>query len=109
MLQMVEEGLFDIRDVVTKMCHNPAIIYGIDRRGFIRPGYYADLVMVDNDCEPYTITDAWALSRCGWTPLSGLTVNNKVDFTMVNGESAYRFGVLFSSVRGKALRFTPKE
>jgi len=105
MLQMAEEGIVDIVTIVDKMCHNPAVIYGIDRRGFIRPGYYADLVMVDNDCEPYTITDAWTLSRCGWTPLNGLTVNNKVDLTMVNGELAYRFGVLFSNVRGKELRF----
>lgn len=105
MLQMAEEGFFDVATIVEKMCHNPARIYGIDRRGFIREGYYADLTLVDNDCEPYTITDAWALSRCGWTPLSGLTVSNKVDLTMVSGQIAYRFGVLFSSVRGHELRF----
>lgn len=105
MLQMAEEGEFDVATIVEKMCHNPARIYGIDRRGFIRPGYYADLVLVDNDCEPYTITDAWVISKCGWTPLSGLTVNNKVDLTMVNGRAAYRFGVLFSQARGKGLRF----
>lgn len=106
MMQMVEEGIFTLPLIVEKMCHNPATIYGIDRRGFIREGYYADLVLVDNDCEPYTITDAWALSRCGWTPLSGLTVNNKVELTMVNGHTAYRYGVLFSTVRGKELKFT---
>ncbi len=106
MLQMAEEGYFNISTVVEKMCHNPAIIYGIDRRGFIRPGYYADLVLVNNDCEPYTITDQWAVSRCGWTPLSGLTVGNKVDLTMVNGKIAYRFGVSFSTVRGRSLNFT---
>lgn len=105
MMQMVEEGIFTLPLIVEKMCHNPATIYGIDRRGFIREGYYADLVLVDNDCEPYTITDAWALSRCGWTPLSGLTVNNKVELTMVNGQTAYRYGVLFSTVRGKELKF----
>lgn len=105
MLQMAEEGMFDVADIVEKMAHNPAKIYGIAQRGFVREGYYADLVLVDNDCEPYTITDQWVLSRCGWTPLSGLTVSNKVELTMVNGEVAYRFGVLFSSVRGKALEF----
>lgn len=105
MLQMAEEGMFEVPTIVEKMCHNPARIYDIDRRGFIRPGYYADLTLVDNDCEPYTITDAWALSRCGWTPLSGLSVSNKVDLTMVSGDIAYRFGVLFSSVRGRELRF----
>lgn len=105
MLQMAEEGMFDVALLVEKMCHNPARIYGIDRRGFIREGFYADLVLVDNDCEPYTITDAWAISRCGWTPLSGLTVNNKVELTMVNGCVAYRYGVLFSNVRGHELKF----
>ena len=108
MLQMAEEGMFDIDTVVEKMCHNPALIYGIDRRGFIRPGYYADLVLVDNDCEPYTITDQWAVSRCGWTPLSGLTVGNKVDMTMVNGVVAYRLGVSFSNVRGMELHFNAR-
>lgn len=105
MLQMVEEGYFPLTAVVEKMCNNPAIIYGIDRRGFIRPGYYADLTLVNNDCEPYTITDQWVISRCGWTPLSGLTVSSKVDLTMVNGQIAYRFGVVFGNVRGKALKF----
>ena len=62
-------------------------------------------MLVDNDCEPYTITDAWALSKCGWTPLSGLTVSNKVEMTLVNGQPAYRFGVLFSRNGGKELRF----
>lgn len=105
MLQMVAEGIFELHDIVRTMCHNPAIIYGIDRRGFIRPGYYADLVIVDNDCEPYTLTDAWALSRCGWTPLAGLTVGCKVEMTMVNGRFAYRHGVIFSTPAAMPLKF----
>lgn len=105
MLQMVAEGIFELHDIVRTMCHNPAIIYGIDRRGFIRPGYYADLVIVDNDCEPYTLTDAWALSRCGWTPLAGLTVGCKVEMTMVNGRFAYRHGVVFSTPAAMPLKF----
>ncbi|MDE7411189.1 MAG: dihydroorotase [Paramuribaculum sp.] len=95
MIQMVQEGIFSMTDVVEKMCHNPARVYGIDRRGFIRKGYYADMVLVNPDCEPYTITDSWVLSRCGWTPLDGLSVGNKVDMTMVNGKVVYRHGVLF--------------
>lgn len=108
MIQMAEEGFFTVPLLVEKMAHNPAIIYGIDRRGFIRPGYYADLTLVNNDCEPYTITDQWVLSRCGWTPLDGLTVSNKVDMTWVNGRLAYRFGVGFSDVRGLPLSFGHK-
>ena len=97
MLQMVEEGMIELTDVVSHMAHNPAEIYAIDRRGYIRRGYYADLTLVDNDCDPYTITDAWAVSKCGWTPLAGLTVGNKVDITIVNGTIAYRHGVTFDT------------
>lgn len=105
MLQMSEEGIFDIHTIVRAMCHNPALIYGIDRRGFIREGFHADLVLVNTDCEPYTITDQWARSRCGWTPLAGLTVGNQVVLTMVNGKIAYRYGVTFSSPVGQQLLF----
>ena len=105
MLQMADEGIFDIYTIVREMCHNPATIYGIDRRGFIREGYYADLVLVNNDCEPYSITDQWVISRCGWTPLAGLTVGNKVDMTFVNGHPAYRHGVTFSTSAARALCF----
>lgn len=105
MLQMADEGIFPIHTVVREMCHNPATVYGIDRRGFIRKGYYADLVLIDNDCEPYTITDQWSISRCGWTPLAGLTVGNKVELTIVNGRIASRHGVTFSNPVGQPLRF----
>lgn len=105
MLQMAEEGVFDLPTVVREMCHNPATIYGIDRRGFIRQGYYADLVLVNNDCEPYTITDQWVLSRCGWTPLAGLTVSNMIDMTFVNGHPAYRHGVTFANPSARPLLF----
>ncbi|MCM1293694.1 MAG: dihydroorotase [Bacteroides sp.] len=105
MIQMADEGIFDIHTIVREMCHNPALVFGIDRRGFIRPGYYADLVLVDNDCEPYTITDAWTLSRCGWTPLAGLTVGNKVDLTIVNGAVTYSDGVVLSTGSAMPLHF----
>lgn len=108
MLQMAAEGIFTIGRIVEAMCHNPARIYGIERRGFIREGYYADLTLVDNDCEPYTITDQWVLSRCGWTPLAGLTVGNKVDLTVVNGTIAYRHGVNFAHRSAMPLRFNHK-
>lgn len=108
MMELVSEGIFTVERIVQAYCHNPALLFGIDRRGFIRKGYYADLVLLDDDCEPYTITDQWAISRCGWTPMSGLSINNRVDITWVNGRQAYRHGVLFSTVRGKSLRFGQK-
>lgn len=105
MLQMVEEGMLDLRTVIEKMAHNPARIYAIDRRGFLRPGYFADFSIVDNDCEPYTITDAWAASKCAWTPLAGLTVGNRVEMTVVNGTIVYRHGLTFSTSAARPLTY----
>lgn len=106
LIEMVNEGMFSLPLIVEKYAHNPATIFGIDRRGFIRKGYYADLTLVDDDCEPYTLTDEWVISRCGWTPLSGLNINVRVDATWVNGSLAYRRGVVFSATRGLPLHFT---
>ena len=105
MIQMADEGMFSIPRIVQKMCHAPADLFDIDRRGYIREGYYADLVLVNNECEPYTITDQWVMSRCGWTPLAGLTIGNKVDMTLVNGRVAYRHGVVFDTPFGRPLSF----
>ncbi len=105
MLTLAAEGAFTTEKVIEVMCHNPAKLYGIDRRGFLRPGYYADVVLVDDQCEPYTVTSDMILSKCGWTPLEGAPLGAKVDITWVNGEVVWRYGVLFSGKRGKALRF----
>ncbi len=105
MLTLAAEGAFTTEKVIEVMCHNPAKLYGIDRRGFLRPGYYADVVLVDDQCEPYTVTSDMVLSKCGWTPLEGAPLGAKVDITWVNGEVVWRYGVLFSGKRGKALRF----
>ncbi|MBD5256745.1 MAG: dihydroorotase [Bacteroides sp.] len=105
MLSLATEGVFTIEKVVETMCHNPAKIYGIDRRGFLRPGYYADIVLVDDQCEAYTVTSEMVLSKCGWTPLEGAPLNAKIDMTWVNGEIVWRYGVLFGGKHGKPLRF----
>lgn len=105
MLTLASEGMFATEKVIEVMCHNPARLYGIDRRGFLRPGYYADVVLVDDQCEPYTVTSEMVLSKCGWTPLEGAPLGAKVDMTWVNGEIVWRYGVLFSGKRGRALEF----
>lgn len=109
MLQMCSEHEFTVERIVQEMCHNPALIYGIQNRGFIRPGYYADLVIADDDCEPYTITPDWVVSRCGWSPLEGLSLNCKVDMTILNGRIVYSHGTVFSSVKGLPLRFEERK
>ena len=105
MMDMVREGLMTVETVVNKMCHAPATLLRIDRRGFIRPGYFADLVLFDNNCEPYDITDASAMGRCGWTPYAGLQLGGKVDMTFLNGRPVYRHGIVFADRIGMPLRF----
>lgn len=105
MMELVREGVFTLPGVVTAMSHNPAKVFGIDRRGFIRKGYYADLVLFDDECDPYTVTDDDVISKCKWTPLEGMTLHGRPVMTWVNGNVAFRYGVVFGSVKGRALRF----
>ncbi len=104
MLELADQGIFTVETVVDKMAHAPAKLYGIDRRGFIRKGYFADLVVI-NPTSPYTITNSMMTSRCGWTPLAGTTLNNKVISTYVNGNRVYHDGIVDNSIHGKALKF----
>lgn len=105
MLSLAAEGLFSTATVVERMCHAPARLFGIDKRGFIREGYYADLALVDDNCEPYTVSSDMVLSKCGWSPLEGAPLSAKVDMTWVNGSLVWRHGILFSSRHGKPLKF----
>lgn len=93
MLQLAEEGVFSRELVVERMAHTPARIFGIDRRGYIRPGYYADLVLL-NPQQPYTITPENNLSHCGWSPLMGRQYSMTIERTWVNGYLAYDRGQL---------------
>ncbi len=106
MLELADRGVFTTELVVEKMCHAPAELYRIDRRGYIRPGYYADLVVVSPDT-PYTVTDNMALSRCGWTPLDGTVLHNRVIMTYINGKRVYNNGTIDDTARGMELRYTP--
>lgn len=77
--------LYDPATVAERMCTAPAELYGIEGRGRLRPGYYADLVLVERLPEPYVVTDADVLSLCGWTPLAGHALHHRVVRTWVNG------------------------
>lgn len=81
--------------VAEVMCHNPATIFGIDRRGFIDEGMYADLVCL-RECEPYAITDSDVRSLCGWTPYAGITLGTEIVRVWVNGRSNHSEPVLFN-------------
>lgn len=104
MLRLVDEEIFSIGTLVEKMCHAPARIYSIDKRGFIEKGYHADFVLLNPDA-PHTITADCIISKCGWSPFEGETFNWAVEQTWVNGECVYRNGRINEDIRGKALRF----
>ena len=105
MLELARQGVFTVEQVVEKMAHAPAQLYSLDRRGFLREGYYADLVLVDPQTP--TIIDArHILSKCGWSPLEGETLSNSIKLTFVNGEIAWEDGVVNDKVRGRQLEFT---
>ena len=90
--------------MVEKMCHNPAILFEIEKRGFIREGYYADLVLVDPDCE-YQVEKSNILYKCGWSPFEGVTFHSKVLKTFVNGQLIYNNGAFNDQIKGKRLTF----
>ena len=104
MLQLVNSGVLSIEQLVDKMCHNPAKIFGIYNRGFIRKGYIADFVLVDPNGKK-TITKEDILSNCGWSPFEGTTFDWSVRQTWVNGQCVYKDGTFDDNIRGKALRF----
>jgi dihydroorotase len=96
--------LVDMPLLVQLMCHNPAILYQIDRRGFIREGYHADLVLVDlnaNGC----ISNVNEYSKCGWSPYDGLQTHSRVTHTFINGNLVFEDGIFHEEERGARLCF----
>ena len=104
MLEMVAEGCFTYEKVVEKMAHMPAELFHIDRRGYIRPGYYADLVLVDPD-KSWTVVPGNILYKCGWSPFEGTTFHHSVTQTFVNGRLVYDNGIINDDVRGMEVRY----
>lgn len=104
MLELVAEGCFTYEKVVEKMAHMPAELFHIDRRGYIRPGYYADLVLVDPD-KSWTVAPENILYKCGWAPFEGTTFHHSVSQTFVNGELVYDNGTIDDTVRGMEVRY----
>jgi dihydroorotase len=104
MLQMVKQGIFSLEKVVEKMCHATAELFRIEDRGFIRPGYYADLVLIDLN-RPWTVTQENILYKCGWSPFEGTKFDASVLQTWVNGKLVYDNGEFNETVQGKRLLF----
>ncbi len=104
MLDKVEEGKITIERVVEKMAHAPAILFEIEERGFVREGYFADLVIVDPKAS-HLVTKESLLYKCGWSPFEGYQFSNAIDSTYVNGNLVYAKNEIVDSSRGSRLLF----
>ena len=104
MLQLVDEGVITIETMVQRMCHAPAELFAVNKRGYIRKGYFADFVLLRPN-SPYTIKKEDVISKCGWSPFEGTTFNWEVAQTWVNGECAYKNGKIIEGAKGKKLTF----
>ena len=103
-MELVHEGLISMEQLVQKMCHAPATLYQIEKRGFIRPGYKADLAIINPNIE-WTVNKECILSKCGWSPMEGQTFHSKVEKTFVNGQMVYNGSHVDTLHRGQELRF----
>lgn len=104
MMEFVTDETISMEKLVEKMCHNPAKLFKIKERGFIREGYHADLVLVEAS-RPWTVNEENILSKCGWSPFEGSTFKARVSHTFVNGKLVYKNGQFDDSVRGERLYF----
>ena len=104
MLELYHQKVFSLETIVEKMCHNPAILFNIKDRGFLREGYKADVCIVNPD-NPWKVWYDNILYRCGWSPFSGITFRSKVEKTIVNGTLVYDDGKILESYRGQPLKF----
>jgi dihydroorotase len=104
MLEFYKQGKISLEKIVDKMCHKPAQLFRIKERGFIREGYWADLVLVDLNSE-YTVEKNNILYKCMWSPFEGITFHSKITHTIVNGELVYENEQINDKVRGMALEF----
>ncbi|MDR1877451.1 MAG: dihydroorotase [Flavobacteriaceae bacterium] len=103
MLELSRQGKITKEQVVTKMCHAPADLFQIHKRGYIRKGYFADLVLVNPD-KPYTVTQDNILYKCKWSPLENKTFSTTIEKTFLNGKLAFDRGII-NEVRGERLKF----
>ncbi len=104
MLELYKQELISLEKIAEKMCHNVASLYRIEKRGFIREGYFADLTIVDLNA-PWTVNKENILYKCGWSPLEGMQFQTQVTHTIVNGNLVYNNGQFNETVKGYALSF----
>jgi dihydroorotase len=104
LLEQHEQGLFSLETIVEKAAHNPARLFGIVERGFVREGYFADLAVVDLTATT-AVTERQIRYKCGWSPLQGVTLGAAIHKTLINGKIAYDDGSVADGPCGRALAF----
>lgn len=105
LLEMYHNGKISLAQIVQKTSHNVAILFEIENRGFLREGYFADMVLVDLD-DSWEVNRGNVLSKCGWSPFEGQKFRSKVTHTIVSGHLAYENGVFNEEKRGERLKFS---
>jgi dihydroorotase len=108
MLEFYKQDLISLEKIVEKMCHNPAILYKMINRGFIREGYFADLTLVNLDSE-WTVTKENLLYKCAWSPLEGTTFQTAIEQTFVNGNLVYDNGAWNEEIKGMPISFVKED
>lgn len=104
MFEQYHNGKISVEKIVEKMAHHPSILFEVDRRGFIREGYYADLVVV-NPASPWTVKKENILAKCGWSPFEGVNFRSRIMHTLVNGELVYSAGKVTGRKNSMRLQF----
>lgn len=105
MLELVDEGVLSLERLVQLMCHNPARLFGVRERGYLRKDYKADLVIIRPHC-PWTVTRDVILSKCGWSPMEGHEYQWHVEKSLCNGRWVYADGIVAADVRGEEIQFS---
>ena len=106
MLEHAKTGKITVNKVIEKMCHAPADLFGIQKRGYLREGYYADIVILSPETQE-TVSKNNILYKCGWSPLEGETFTTTIEQTIVSGHLAYSFGKFDETKKGERLVFNP--
>ena len=104
MLEFYHQGRISLEKIVEKMCHSPAVLFQVEKRGFVREGYKADLVLVDLNA-PWTVQKDNILYKCGWSPFEGTTFKSRITHTFVNGRLAYKNFKVYDETFGERLTF----
>ncbi len=103
-LEAYHDGKIKLEKIVEKMCHNPAKLFKIENRGYIKPGYFADVVLVDMN-KPWSVTEDNIFYKCGWSPFEGNTFKSRVSHTFVNGQLVYKNFKFYDIKNGQRLTF----